>query len=209
MNIKVINNQGADTGREVSLSDNIFAIAPNDHVIYLAVKQYLANQRQGTAKSLERSEISGSTRKLHKQKGTGGSRKGSIKNPLFHGGPRVFGPKPRDYSFKINKKVSELARKSAFAYKAKDNSIFVLEDVNFDQPKTKQFLELLNNLKLNNKKVLFLTSENNNNFLLSGRNIPKTYINLASNVNTYELLNAQVLVLFESAVQKIENLFNN
>lgn len=209
MNIKVLDKFGKETGREAILSDKIFAIEPNEHVVYLAVKQYLANQRQGTSKTLERSEISGSTRKLHKQKGTGGSRKGSIKNPLFHGGPRVFGPKPRDYSFKINKKVSELARKSAFAYKAKDNLVYVLEDVNFEQPKTKSFIELLNNLQLSGKKVLFLTPESNSNFTLSGRNVPKTSINIASSVNTYDLLNAQVLVLFESAVEKIENLFNN
>lgn len=209
MKLKVLNKDGKDTGREVSLADEVFAIEPNDHAIYLSVKQYLANQRQGTAQTLEKSQISGSTRKLHKQKGTGGSRKGSIKNPLFYGGPRVFGPKPRDYSFKLNKKVKELARKSALSYKAKDNGLVVVEDFSFEQAKTKSFVDLLKNLGLNDKKVLVLTPEVNKNLVLSGRNLPKTNIEVATDVNTYDILNSQVLVLLEGSIAKIENILNN
>jgi large subunit ribosomal protein L4 len=209
MKLKVLNKDGKETGREVSLSAEVFGIEPNDHAIYLSVKQYLANQRQGTAQTLEKSQISGSTRKLHKQKGTGGSRKGSIKNPLFYGGPRVFGPKPRDYSFKLNKKVKELARKSALSHKVKENGLLVVEDISFDQPKTKNFLTLVKNLGLTDKKVLFLTPEVNKNLVLSGRNLPKANVELASDVNTYDILNSQVLVLLESSVAKIENILNN
>ncbi len=209
MKLKVLNKEGKDTGREVSLADEVFAIEPNDHAIYLSVKQYLANQRQGTAKTLEKSEISGSTKKLHKQKGTGGSRKGSIKNPLFYGGPRVFGPKPRDYSFKLNKKVKELARKSALSYKAKDNGLVVVEDFSFEQAKTKSFNDFLKNLGLNGKKVLVLTPEVNKNLVLSGRNLPKTNIEVATDVNTYDILNSQVLILLEGSIAKIENILNN
>ena len=209
MKLKVLNKDGKETGREVSLSAEVFGIEPNDHAIYLSVKQYLANQRQGTAQTLEKSQISGSTRKLHKQKGTGGSRKGSIKNPLFYGGPRVFGPKPRDYSFKLNKKVKELARKSAFSHKVKENGLLVVEDLSFDQAKTKNFVTLVKNLGLTDKKVLFLTSEVNKNLILSGRNLPKANVELASDVNTYDILNSQVLVLLESSVAKIENILNN
>jgi large subunit ribosomal protein L4 len=209
MKLKVLNKDGKETGREVSLSAEVFGIEPNDHAIYLSVKQYLANQRQGTAQTLEKSQISGSTRKLHKQKGTGGSRKGSIKNPLFYGGPRVFGPKPRDYSFKLNKKVKELARKSALSHKVKENGLLVVEDLSFDQPKTKNFLTLVKNLGLTDKKVLFLTPEVNKNLVLSGRNLPKANVELASDVNTYDILNSQVLVLLESSVAKIENILNN
>ena len=209
MKLKVLNKDGKETGRDVSLSAEVFGIEPNDHAIYLSVKQYLANQRQGTAQTLEKSQISGSTRKLHKQKGTGGSRKGSIKNPLFYGGPRVFGPKPRDYSFKLNKKVKELARKSALSHKVKENGLLVVEDLSFDQPKTKNFLTLVKNLGLTDKKVLFLTPEVNKNLVLSGRNLPKANVELASDVNTYDILNSQVLVLLESSVAKIENILNN
>ncbi len=209
MKLKVLNKDGKETGREVALSEEIFGIQPNDHAIYLSVKQYLANQRQGNAKTLERSEISGSTRKLHKQKGTGGSRKGSIKNPLFHGGPRVFGPKPRDYSFKLNKKVKDLARKSALSYKVKDNGIVIVEDFTFDAPKTKEFIGLLKNLGIEGKKVLLLTSEKNDNLYLSSRNLPKTFVDVAADANTYDILNAQVLVLSESSVAKFENILNN
>jgi large subunit ribosomal protein L4 len=209
MKLKVLNKDGKETGREVALSAEVFGIEPNDHAIYLSVKQYLANQRQGTAQTLEKSQISGSTRKLHKQKGTGGSRKGSIKNPLFYGGPRVFGPKPRDYSFKLNKKVKELARKSAFSHKVKENGLLVVEDLSFDQAKTKNFVTLVKNLGLTDKKVLFLTSEVNKNLILSGRNLPKANVELASDVNTYDILNSQVLVLLESSVAKIENILNN
>jgi len=209
MKLKVLNKDGKETGREVTLADEVFGIEPNDHAIYLSVKQYLANQRQGTSKTLEKSEISGSTRKLHKQKGTGGSRKGSIKNPLFHGGPRVFGPRPRDYSFKLNLKLKQLARRSALSYKAKENGLLVIEDLNFDQPKTKSFIDLVKNLGLNGKKVLFLTPELNKNLVLSGRNLPKANIEVASDVNTYDILNSHVLVLLEGSVAKIENILNN
>jgi large subunit ribosomal protein L4 len=209
MKLKVLNKDGKETGREVTLADEVFGIEPNDHAIYLSVKQYLANQRQGTSKTLEKSEISGSTRKLHKQKGTGGSRKGSIKNPLFYGGPRVFGPRPRDYSFKLNLKLKQLARRSALSHKAKENGLLVIEDLNFDQPKTKSFTDLVKNLGLNGKKVLFLTPELNKNLVLSGRNLPKANIEVASDVNTYDILNSHVLVLLEGSVAKIENILNN
>jgi large subunit ribosomal protein L4 len=209
MKLKVLNKEGKATGREVTLSDEIFAIEPNDHAIYLAVKQFQANQRQGTAKTLEKSEISGSTRKLHKQKGTGGSRKGSIKNPLFYGGPRVGGPKPRDYYFKLNKKVKDLARKSAMSYKVKDNGIMIVEDFTFEIPKTKEFVAILKGLGVDGKKVLFLTAENNRNVVLSGRNLPKLNIENATDLNTYNILNSQVLVISESSVAKLENIFNN
>jgi large subunit ribosomal protein L4 len=209
MKLQVLNKEGKSTGREVTLSDEIFGIEPNDHAIYLAVKQYQANQRQGTSKTLEKSEISGSTRKLHKQKGTGGSRKGSIKNPLFYGGPRVGGPKPRDYNFKLNKKVKDLARKSALSYKAKENGLVVVEDFTLDAPKTKEFSAILKGLGVDGKKVLFLLGEGNKNLVLSGRNLPKMNIENATDVNTYDILNSQVLVLSESSVQKIENILNN
>ena len=209
MKFKVINKDGKDTGREVLLSDDIFSIEPNDQAIYLSVKLFLANQRQGTSKTLERSEVSGSTKKLHKQKGTGGSRKGSVKNPLFPGGPRVFGPKPRDYNFKLNKKVKDLARKSALTYKVKENSLVVLEDFNFEKPKTKDFSALLKNLGVTGKKIYFLTTDQNSNVLLSGRNLPKTNIAVATDINTYDILNSQVVVLFENSLPKIENILNS
>lgn len=207
MEISVLNNTGKDTGRKVNLPDEIFGIAPNDHAIYLDVKQYLANQRQGTHKSKERGEISGSTKKLHKQKGTGGSRKGSIKNPLYKGGGRVFGPRPRDYSFKLNKKVKVLARKSALAYKASSTSIAVLEDFTLDAPKTKDYLKFLQSFSAVDQKTLLVLGEINTNVYLSSRNLPKAKVTTVSQLNTYELLHADRLFISESSLPKIEELF--
>jgi large subunit ribosomal protein L4 len=204
MELSVLNIKGSDTKRKAVLVDEIYSVEPNDHAIYLDVKQYLANQRQGTHKSKQRNEVSGSTRKLHKQKGTGGSRKGSIKNPLFRGGGRVFGPQPRDYSFKLNKKVKLLARTSALTYKAKNNGIVIVEDFNFEVPKTKQFIEVLNNLKLNDKKTLFVIAEPNKNVYLSSRNLQGVKVVTASELNTYDVLNANYLILAEGSVKKIE-----
>jgi len=206
MEIAVLTHTGTETGRKINLSDSIFSIEPNDHAIYLDVKQYLANQRQGTHKSKERAEISGSTRKIKKQKGTGTARAGSIKSPIFRGGGRVFGPKPRDYSFKVNKKLKVLARKSALAYKAKDNNISVLEDLNFDSPKTKAYLDLLNGLSLSNKKTLLVLPDDNKNVYLSSRNIKYAKVVTANSLNTYDLLHADTLLLSESSLEKIENL---
>ena len=204
ISVAVVDITGKETGRNVELNKEIFGIEPNDHAIYLDVKQHLANQRQGTHKSKQRGEISGSTRKLHRQKGTGGSRKGSIKNPLFRGGGRIFGPGPRDYSFKLNKKVKRLARISALTYKAKENSIQVIEDFTLEQPKTKEFVSILKNLNLGDKKVLMLTPEINNNLVLSSRNIKKKKVSRAADLNTYDVLNAQNILLVESAVPVIE-----
>lgn len=204
MELSVLNIKGSDTKRKAVLVDDIYGVEPNDHAIYLDVKQYLANQRQGTHKSKQRNEITGSTRKLHKQKGTGGSRKGSIKNPLFRGGGRVFGPQPRDYNFKLNKKVKRLARVSALTYKAQNNGIVIIEDFNFESPKTKQFIDILNNLKLNDKKTLLVLSESNNNVYLSSRNLQGARVVIASELNTYDILNANCLVLAEGSVKKIE-----
>ncbi len=208
MEVAVIKSSGEATSKKVTLSDSIFAIEPNDHAIYLDVKSYLANQRQGTHKSKQRNEISGSSKKLKKQKGTGGARAGNIKNPQFKGGGRVFGPQPRDYSFKLNKKVKDLARKSALTYKAKDNSISVLEDLNFDSPKTKQFIGLLKALSLGDVKTLFVLPEGNKNVILSGRNLQHSKITTADQINTFDLMNADKLVFVESAISKIENLLN-
>ena len=204
MEISVLNIKGEDTGKKVVLNDSVFGIAPNDHVIYLDVKQYLAAQRQGTAKSKERSELSGSTRKLGRQKGGGGARRGDINSPLLVGGARVFGPKPRNYDFKLNKKVKQLARRSALSYKAQENAIVVVEDFTFEAPKTKAFVELMNNLKVSEKKVLLVTSEINKNVYLSARNLQKTQVAVASDINTYGVLNAGVLVVTESALANIE-----
>jgi large subunit ribosomal protein L4 len=206
MEIAVLKNSGEDTGRKLNLSDDIFGIEPNDHAIYLDVKQFLANQRQGTHKSKERAEIVGSTRKIKKQKGTGTARAGSIKSPVFRGGGRVFGPRPRNYSFKLNKKLKALARKSAFSYKAKDNGLVVLEDFSFDAPKTKEYIGLLNNLELGGKKTLVVVGENDKNLVLSSRNLQNSKVVTADSVNTYDLLNAESVVLSESSVEKIENL---
>ncbi len=204
MEVSVLNIKGEDTGRKVVLNDAIFGITPNDHVIYLAVKQYLANQRQGTHKSKERSEISGSTRKLGRQKGGGGARRGDINSPLLVGGARVFGPKPRDYSFKLNKKVKLLARKSALSYKAKANNIVVIEDFTFEAPKTKDFVNVVNNLKVAGKKLLMVLPEANKNVYLSARNLERTNLAIASALNTYSVLNAETLVVTENALKAIE-----
>ena len=206
MEIAVLKNSGEDTGRKVSLSDDIFAIEPNDHAIYLDVKQFLANQRQGTHKSKERGEISGSTRKIKKQKGTGTARAGSIKSPIFRGGGRVFGPRPRNYGFKLNKKLKALARKSALAYKAKDNNLMVLEDFSFDAPKTKDFVNVLNSLSVADKKTLFVVSNEDKNVALSGRNLQNAKVITADTLSTYDVLKADSLLISESSVEKIENL---
>jgi large subunit ribosomal protein L4 len=208
MELAVINHKGQETGRKVTLSDDIFAIEPNDNAIYLDVKQYLANQRQGTHKSKERNEVAGSTKKIKKQKGTGGARAGSLKAPNFRGGGRVFGPKPRDYSFKLNKKVKQLARKSALSYKAKENSLMVLEDLSFDAPKTKNYIALLNGLSLSDKKTLLVLPEDNKNVFLSSRNLPKAKVVTVNDVNTYQLLNADQLVLCEGSVSKLETILS-
>lgn len=207
MELSVYNIKGEDTGRKVTLSDAIFGIEPNDHAIYLAVKQFMANKRQGTHKSKERSEVSGSTRKLIRQKGGGGARRGDINSPVLVGGGRVFGPKPRDYSFKLNKKVKLLARKSALSYKAKNNSIVVVEDFTFDAPKTKEFLTIAKNLKVADKKLLMVLPENNKLVYLSSRNLEKTKVVTASELNTYDVLNAVNLVLTEKSVAVVENNF--
>ena len=206
MEVSVLNIKGEDTGRKVLLNDSIFNIEPNDHVIYLDVKQYLANQRQGTAKSKERSEVSGSTRKLGRQKGGGGARRGDINSPVLVGGGRVFGPKPRDYGFKLNKKVKVLARKSALSYKAKENAIVVVEDFTMEAPKTKQFVEIINNLKVDGKKALFVLPGANKNVYLSARNIKGANVQTISGLNTYRVLNAGVIVLTENSLKAIDNI---
>lgn len=208
MDVAVVKYSGEDTGRKVSLASDVFGIEPNDHAIYLDVKSILANKRQGTSKSKQRNELKGSSKKLKKQKGTGGARAGNIKNPLFRGGGRVFGPTPRDYSFKLNKKVKDLARKSALAYKAKDNMIAVLEDFDFDAPKTKQYLSLLSVLSVADKKTLLVLGDNKKNIVLSGRNVQKTKVITADQINTYDLMNADKIILVESSVEKISNLLN-
>ncbi len=207
MEVKVVNISGKETGAKVQLPESVFGVTPNDHAIYLDVKQYLANQRQGTHKSKQRNEIAGSTRKLYKQKGTGGARAGSIKSPLFNGGGRVFGPQPRDYSFKLNKKLKSLARKSALAYKAQDNSIVVLEDFNFDSIKTKNYVNLVNALNLANEKTLLVLPEQNNNIYLSSRNIQKTKVITAGDLNTYDVLNAGKLLLTANSLKTLEEAF--
>lgn len=209
MEVSVYNIKGEDTGRKVVLNDAIFGIEPNDHAIYLDVKQYMANQRQGTHKSKERSEISGSTRKLGRQKGGGGARRGDINSPVLVGGARVFGPQPRDYGFKLNKKVKALARKSALSYKVQENAILVVEDFNFEAPKTKQYVELLQNLKVADKKLLMVLPEANKNVYLSARNIQRQDMAVASAVNTYQVLNADAVVMTESALAVIEGTLMN
>lgn len=204
MELAVFNKTGKETGRKVELMDTIFSIEPNDHAIYLDVKQYLANKRQGTHKSKERNEISGSTRKIKRQKGTGGARAGSIKNPLFSGGGRVFGPQPRDYSFKLNKKVKQLARKSALTYKARNNEIMVLEDFSLEAPKTKDYVTVLSNLKIDGKKSLVVLTEPNKNIYLSSRNLSGTRVVTASELTTYDILNSTSLVFFESSLDNIQ-----
>ncbi len=208
MDIAVVKYSGENTGRSVNLSDAVFGIKPNDHAIYLDVKSFLANQRQGTHKSKQRNEISGSSKKLKKQKGTGGARAGNIKNPQFKGGGRIFGPQPRDYSFKLNKKVKDLARKSALAYKAKENSIAILEDFNLEVPKTKQYLAMLSALSVSDKKTLLVLPESNKNLVLAGRNVQQTKITTADQINTYDLMNADTVIFVESSISKVENLLN-
>jgi large subunit ribosomal protein L4 len=208
MDVKVVDNKGKETAKSVSLADSIYGIEPNDHAIYLDVKQYLANQRQGTHKSKERGEISGSTRKLKKQKGTGGARAGSIKNPQFKGGGRVFGPRPRNYEFKLNQKVKSLARKSALTYKAKENGIIVLNTLEMKAPKTKDFMKVLADMNLAFDKVLFVVPGENKNAFLSSRNIQGANVVTADSLNTYEILNANKLVIVEEAVGKIESILN-
>ena len=208
MELTVYNIKGEDTGRKVQLNDDIYAIEPNEHVMYLAVRQYLADQRQGTHKSKERSEISGSTRKLFRQKGTGGARRGDINSPLLRGGARVFGPKPRDYRFKLNKKVKVLARKSALSSKITDGAIRVVEDFTFDAIKTKQMLKVLDTFKVNGNRNLFVFAEPNRNVVLSARNIQRTEVALARNLSTYDILKAKNIFLTESALQPIVEVLN-
>jgi len=207
MEIKVLNKEGKATAKKVSLTKDIFAIEPNDHAIYLDVKQYLANQRQGTHQSRERGDIAGSTRKIKKQKGTGTARAGSIKNPLFRGGGRVFGPRPKSYSFKLNKKLKVLARKSALTYKAKEDSILVLDDLTFKTPKTKDFVSVLKNLKIDGDKSLFVTCEKDQNTLLSSRNLKNAKVITADKLNTYDILYSHKLIISENAFVQIEKLF--
>ena len=208
MELNVLNIQGQETGRKVKLDDGIFGIEPNDHSIYLDVKHYMANQRLGTHKSKERGEVSGSTRKIKRQKGTGTARSGSIKSPLFRGGGTVFGPRPRNYSFKLNKKVKLLARKSALSYKAREDSIMILEDFSLEAPKTKEMLVIKDNLKIADKKSLFVLPVENKNIYLSSRNLRDVSIITASDLNTYQILNAKTLVILEGSIQKIEEVFN-
>ncbi|MCA5004254.1 50S ribosomal protein L4 [Sphingobacterium bovistauri] len=204
MEVKVLNLSGKETGAKVQLPETVFGVTPNDHAIYLDVKLYLANQRQGTHKSKQRNEIAGSTRKLHKQKGTGGARAGSIKSPLFNGGGRVFGPQPRDYSFKLNKKLKQVARKSALSYKAQENNVLVLDAVNFDSIKTKNYVALVNALNVADEKTLLVLPDYNNNVYLSSRNLKKAKVVVASDLNTYDVLNATKLLLTTDSVKTLE-----
>jgi len=206
MDINVLDIKGQETGRKVTLNENIFGIEPNDHVLYLDVKQYLADQRQGTAKSKERSEHTGSTRKLGRQKGGGGARRGDINSPVLVGGGRVFGPTPRDYSFKLNKKVKVLARKSALSYKAQDSAILIVEDFDFDAPRTKEVINIAKNLKIADKKILFVLPKAQNNVYLSTRNLQKTQVTTAMQVNAYSILHADVLVVTESSLKTIDEI---
>lgn len=201
MQVEVLNTKGKATGRTVELPEEIFGAEPNNHVIYLAVKQYLAAQRQGTHKVKTRAEVQGASRKLHRQKGTGGSRKGNIRNPLYKGGGTIFGPKPHLYDFKLNRKVKDLAKISALSYKAKDKAIFVVEDITMDTPKTKTFVDILGNLKVADKKIMFIQPEYNDNVELSLRNVPSVLGVLLSDINTYDIVNSEVLVMTESAAK--------
>lgn len=207
MELNVINKEGKDTGRKVTLPDAVFGIEPNDHAIYLAVKQFLADQRQGTHKSKERSEVSGSTRKIKKQKGTGGARAGALKSPVFVGGGRIFGPKPRNYSFKLNKKLKNLARQSALTYKAQSNDILVVEDFTLEAPKTKEFVAFRNNLNIApNQRSLVVLPDYDKNIYLSSSNIQRSEVTIVSNLNTYQVMKAKSLVLFESTIEQFSNL---
>ena len=208
MEVSVLNINGQETGRKVTLNEAIFGIEPNDHVLYLDVKQYLAAQRQGTAKTKERSELSGSTRKLGRQKGGGGARRGDINSPVLVGGARVFGPKPRNYDFKLNKKVKVLARKSALSYKAKENAVIVVEDFNFEVPKTKEFVNFTKNLKVDGKKTLLLLPEVNKNVYLSARNIQRAEVMRATALNSYKVLNADVVLVTERSLKAIDEILN-
>jgi large subunit ribosomal protein L4 len=208
MQVAVVKYTGEKTKKKVTLPESVFGIEPNDHAIYLDVKSFLANQRQGTHKSKQRNEITGSSKKIKKQKGTGGARAGNIKNPQFKGGGRIFGPTPRDYSFKLNKKVKDLARKSALSYKAKDNAIAVLEDFTFESPKTKQYVSMLSALSLADKKTLLVLPETNKNVAFSGRNIKNAKVTTADRINTYDLMNADNVIFVESSVSKVETLLN-
>lgn len=209
MELNVLNKEGKETGRKVTLPDSVFAVEPSDHAIYLDVKQFLANNRQGTHKSKERSDVSGSTRKIKKQKGTGGARAGALKSPVFVGGGRIFGPRPRNYSFKLNKKLKELARFSALSYKAQEQSIVVVEDFTFNAPKTKDFVAFKNNIKLaENTRSLIVLPDYDNNVYLSARNIQKTEVTVMANLNTYDIMKAKNLVLFESTVAEFDKLVN-
>lgn len=201
MKVEVLNSKGTSTGRSIELPEDIFGVEPNNHVIYLAVKQYLAAQRQGTHKVKTRAEVKGASRKLHRQKGTGGSRKGNIRNPLYKGGGTIFGPKPHSYDFKLNRKVKDLAKISALSHKAKENAIVVVEDINLDTPKTKSVVDILGNLKVADKKALFILPDNNDNVELSLRNVPSVLGVLLSDINTYDIVNSEVLVLTESAAK--------
>ncbi|MGD0753481.1 MAG: 50S ribosomal protein L4 [Bacteroidales bacterium] len=209
MELAILNTSGKETGRKIDLNDLIFGIEPNDHAIYLDTKQYMANQRQGTHKSKERGEVAGSTRKIKKQKGTGTARAGNIRNPLYRGGGRVFGPKPRFYGFKLNKKVKQLARKSALSYKASTNNIIVLEDFSFEAPKTKEIIKMGNNLNIANKKSVFVLPEQNNNIYLSSRNVQGVEVVMASELSTYKIMKASTLILVESAVDVLQATFEN
>jgi large subunit ribosomal protein L4 len=207
MELSVLNKEGKDTGRKITLHEGIFGVEPSDHAIYLDVKQYMANKRQGTHKAKERSEVTGSTRKIKRQKGTGTARAGDIKSPIFKGGGTVFGPRPRSYEFKLNKKVKQLARKSALTYKARENSILVLEDFSLEVPKTKDMVALKSNLQIADKKSLFVLPAENNNIYLSSRNLQDVSVVTASELNTYQILNAKTIVLLEGSVKKIEEAF--
>jgi large subunit ribosomal protein L4 len=207
MELSVLNKEGKETGRKITLNEGIFGVEPSDHAIYLDVKQYMANKRQGTHKTKERAEVVGSTRKIKRQKGTGTARAGSIKSPVFRGGGTVFGPRPRSYEFKLNKKVKQLARKSALTYKALENSIVVLEDFNLEAPKTKELVALKSNLQIADKKSLFVLPAENNNIYLSSRNLQDVSVVIASELNTYQILNAKTIVLLEGSVKKLEEAF--
>lgn len=204
MEVAVLTTAGKETGRKIELKDSIFGVEPNDHAIYLDVKQFLADQRQGTHKSKHRGEVHGSTRKIKRQKGTGGARAGSIKSPVFRGGGRIFGPEPRDYSFKLNKKVKQLARLSALSYKAKGNAVLVIEDFKFEAPKTKEYANLLNNLNISDKKSLMVLDETNKNIYLSSRNLRSAKVVTVSELNTYEIMNATNLVFIESSLKNLQ-----
>jgi len=207
MELSVLNREGKETGRRITLDDRVFGVDPSDHAIYLDVKQYMANQRQGTHKSKERSEVTGSTRKIKRQKGTGTARAGSAKSPVFRGGGAVFGPRPKSYGFKLNKKVKQLARKSALTYKARENSIMIMEDFSLEAPKTKEIVAIKNNLQIADKKSLFVLPDQNNNIYLSSRNLQGVSVVIASELNTYQILNAKTIVLLEGSVKKLEETF--